>query len=139
MNKNLLQDRINRKKQELDELQKQLDSLPEDTQSLNKNTLKNPLSLPPVTDLQTFTVDDIVYIILENGTCAIIDNNINTPNTSINVSCVENLGKNYKVIAVYDDAFNGNSNIVSVTLPECKTIGYQSFIVCSNLTTVSFP
>ena len=130
---------LDKNKQELDELQKQLDSLPEDTQSLNKNTLKNPLSLPPVTDLQTFTVDDIVYVILENGTCAIIDNNINTPNTSINVSCVENLGKNYKVIAVYDMAFNSNSNIVSVTLPECKTVSYQSFYNCSNLTTVSFP
>ena len=102
---------------------------------LSKLNIASPLLL---TNLVGFDKEGIKYVILNDNSCAITGNSINST-TSINISTVTNGSNTYKVVAVYENAFKDNISITSVKLPECLSVGESAFSGCSALTEVEFP
>jgi hypothetical protein len=121
----------------IEKLQKKLAELPEVLTKLD------PLGAPPsYITLDTFTVENIIYVIINDDTCAIIGTDALPPNTDLNVSyATDSSNKSRRVVAVYAGAFDGNVRIKTVVLPECLSIGADAFRQSgiTEITSNSFP
>ena len=73
-------------------------------------------------------LDDGSYAVYDLGACT--DDDIDIPYTHLGMP----------VTAICDDAFKGETDIVSVTIPESVTsIGMRAFLGCANLASVDIP
>jgi len=133
-----LQRDIERQQQQLDNLQKQLVELPDVPNKLGPLTVSTPLN----TFTFNYTGYSIIYAIINDDTCAIIGTTLVTGDINLDVSyATDPSSKSRRVVAVYDGAFNGITNIKTVVLPECLSIGYQAFknSGLTEITSNSFP
>ena len=91
-----------------------------------------------------FAADGIYYKINEDGTTVAVtyeSSDLNSYTGSVTVpSQVTNGGVTYSVTAVADSAFNGSTDLTSVSLPSTITsLGARSFYNCSSLTSIEIP
>ena len=84
---------------------------------------------------------DKTAIVIEAKEGCIDENGIVTIPSTIPVTLVEGeAAENYKVIAIEDNVFSGNTDIKAVKIGDnVKTIGVNAFQGCTNLTKVWFP
>ena len=97
--------------------------------------------------------DTLYYKIKDSANVAVVhplENNYNTERsywagftqpsgTLIIPDRVENEGVNYRVSAVWDETFKGNSAISSITIPaHIDSLGQHAFAQCSNLDTIHY-
>lgn len=89
-----------------------------------------------------FSSGGIYYTVLseEDGTCAVIKPNGTDPYSG-DVTIPEEvsfMGKTFKVISVYDNAFMSSRDVTSVVLPSSiETIGISAFDGCKNMTSIT--
>lgn len=108
--------------------------------AINLKKLTVPDSITNVGDNAFDGCDNLKYTEYENGRYLGSANNpysifVDTTSTAI-ASC--KINENTKVI--YNDAFSGCKNIMSITLPANVTsIGHRAFSGCTKLTTVNIP
>ena len=80
--------------------------------------------------------DTIGYVIEDDGTVTIVGGSDVTGDVVIGETVVIE-GKTYQVTGIGDYAFNGNTAITSITIPDgINTIGAGAFDGCSQLTTI---
>lgn len=80
--------------------------------------------------------DTIGYVIEDDGTVTIVGGSDVTGDVVIGETVVIE-GKTYQVTGIGDNAFNGNTAITSITIPDgINTIGAGAFDGCSQLTTI---
>ena len=97
--------------------------------------------------------DTLYYKIKDSTSVAVVhplENNYNTersywagftqPSGSLIIpDRVENEGVNYRVSAVWDETFKGNSSITSITIPAyIDSLGQHAFAQCGNLDTIHY-
>ena len=97
--------------------------------------------------------DTLYYKIKDSTSVAVVhplENNYNTersywagftqPSGSLIIpDRVENEGVNYRVSAVWDETFKGNSSITSITIPSyIDSLGQHAFAQCGNLDTIHY-
>ncbi len=81
--------------------------------------------------------DTIGYVVEDDGTVTIVGGSDVTGDVVIGETVVIE-GKTYQVTGIGDYAFNGNTAITSITIPDgINTIGAGAFDGCSQLTTIS--
>ena len=81
--------------------------------------------------------DTIGYVIEDDGTVTIVGGSDVTGDVVIGETVVIE-GKTYQVTGIGDNAFNGNTAITSITIPDgINTIGAGAFDGCSQLMTIS--
>ena len=117
--------------------------------NFNTNTNDTVYVLPGVhtTSLSMFTyiveltliIDSLSYLLDYNTNTVIVDNCVNTPNNwicSIPYSITPYNNIEFIVISIGDNAFNGLTNLLSITIPNgVNSIGNGVFQNCSNMTT----
>ncbi len=80
--------------------------------------------------------DTIGYVIEDDGTVTIVGGSDVTGDVVIGETVAID-GKTYQVTGIGDNAFNGNTAITSITIPDgINTIGAGAFDGCSQLTTI---
>ena len=83
-----------------------------------------------VIKLERFTIEDVTYYILEDGISVMVEEYTGT-SSSVTIPATVN---GYSVVKIGESAFEGNTNLTSIDLPDSITvIGKRAFASCSNL------
>ena len=87
-----------------------------------------------------FSIDGNTYKIDQDDTVVLMSGDTKLSGEILIPSQVEFLGKNYSIISIGESAFEGNTNLTSVTIPiGVKAIGQSAFEGCTGLADVIIP
>ena len=87
-----------------------------------------------------FSIDGNTYKIDQDDTVVLMSGDTKLSGEIVIPSQVEFLGKNYSIISIGESAFEGNTNLTSVTIPiGVKAIGQSAFEGCTGLADVIIP